>query len=93
MVKALAKIIRMPAIVAGSYALIALCLFIYAMVVHDEFGFSGIPVLYVTYPLSFFVYKHFDFLPSIVTGGAVNTLVLFALLKGVAYSMESSRRK
>jgi hypothetical protein len=84
---------RIPLIVAVSYASIALCLFVFAMVVHDEFGFSGIPVLYVTYPLSFFLYKHFDFLPSIVAGGAVNTLVLFALLKGVAYFMEPSRRK
>jgi hypothetical protein len=83
---------RIPLIVAGAYALMVLCLFILAVVSHDDFGFRFIPVLYSTYPLSYLLYKHFDFLPSIIAGEVVNTVVLFTLLKGVAYFRASSRR-
>jgi hypothetical protein len=83
----------MPLILAGCYAAIVLCLLILALVTHDEFGFRFIPVLYATYPLSRLLYKSSNILYSIVIGGAINALLLFALLKGVAYLWVFGRTK
>ena len=91
----MAKVVRsrMPLILAGCYAAIVLCLLILALVTHDEFGFRFIPVLYATYPLSRLLYKSSNILYSIVIGGAINALLLFALLKGVAYLWVFGRTK
>jgi hypothetical protein len=80
-------------IVAGSYAVIVLCLFILALVTRDEFGYRFIPVIYATWPLSFVLYKNSDIFFSILIGGGVNTVILFALLKGVAYITAPSGTK
>lgn len=73
---------RLPLIVAGSYAAIVLLLFVLALVIHDEFGFSFIPVLYATCPLSLFFEKHTrNLFIAIGAGGAANAAVLYALMK------------
>jgi hypothetical protein len=84
---------RIPLILAGCYAALVLCLLILALVTHDEFGFRFIPVLYATYPLSRLFYTNSNILYSILIGGTINAILLFALLKGVAYLWALSRTK
>jgi hypothetical protein len=85
---------RVPRIVTGFYASIVLCLFILAIMVRDEFGFSAIPLLYATCPLSRLLYHSgFNFLFSIAVGAVINAGLLFALLKGVDSWRASSAPK
>jgi hypothetical protein len=69
-------------IVTCLYVAIVLLLLIFAAVVRDEFGHSGVPVLYAAYPLSLYFYKTHAFLVSICAGGAANAVCLYVLLKG-----------
>lgn len=84
---------RIPVIVAVAYAAIFLSLLTLAMVTTDEFGFRFIPVLWATYPLSRLLYRDSDILFSAIVGGVVNTILLFALLKGIAFLRASSATK
>jgi len=75
----------MPLIVACCYAAIVLCLFFFAMFEmltgRDEFGYSAIPALYATYPLSpFLEHKTAYWWLAIGVGGGVNFVLLYALL-------------
>ncbi len=84
----------LPRNAAGFYALIVLCLFVLAFVAHDEFGYSAIPVLYATSPLSRLLYHSgFNLLSCIIVGAVVNGGVLFTLLKGVAFFRTPSEPK
>ncbi|HMF53080.1 MAG TPA: hypothetical protein VK593_01930 [Edaphobacter sp.] len=78
---------RGPLILAGTYAAIVLLLLVFALVVRDEFSFCFIPVTYATYPLSFFLSKHWHsggvpggILIFVISGG-VNAGVLYAVAK------------
>jgi len=82
--------IRIPLIGALVYASIVVFLFLLAIFTQDEFGFRFIPVIEATYPLSRVLYRSSNILISIIVGGAVNTLLLFGLLKGIA-SLVASR--
>jgi len=84
---------RIPLIVAVAYASVVLCLFLLATFSTDEFGFRFIPVIVATSPLSRFVFQSSGNSISILVGGAVNTLVLFGLLKGIASLMASKAAK
>ena len=84
---------RIPLIVAVAYASVVLCLFLLATFSTDEFGFRFIPVIVATAPLSRFVFQSSGNSISILVGGAVNTLVLFGLLKGIASLMASKAAK
>ena len=76
------------------YALIILCLLVLAFVAHDEFGYSALPVLYATSPLSGLLYHSgFNFLFSIFVGAVINGGVLFAFLKGIAFFRASNEPK
>jgi hypothetical protein len=79
--------------VAVAYASVVLCLFLLATFSTDEFGFRFIPVIVATSPLSRFVFQSSGNSISILVGGAVNTLVLFGLLKGIASLMASKAAK
>ncbi len=84
---------RIPLIVALAYASIVVCLFLLAMFTQDEFGFRFIPVITATYPLSRVLYRSSNIFFSIAVGGAVNTLVLYGLLKGTALLIASKSAK
>jgi len=84
---------RIPLIVAVAYASVVLCLFLLATFSTDEFGFRFIPVIVATATLSRFVFQSSGNSISILVGGAVNTLVLFGLLKGIASLMASKAAK
>lgn len=87
----MAKVLRsrIPVIVATSYAAIVVCLLTLAVVTTDEFGYRFIPVMYATYPLSVLLDRGSYLFFSIFLGGAVNALLLFALLKGALYLIPS----
>jgi hypothetical protein len=87
----MAKLIRtrIPLIVALVYASIVVCLLLIAIFTRDEFGFRFIPAIAATYPLSRVLYESSDIYISIIVGGAVNTLLLFGLLKGAAFLVAS----
>lgn len=74
----------LPIALAGLYAAIVIFLLFVAMVTTDEFGFRFIPAIEATYPLSGVLYPSSNILVSIIVGGAVNTLLLFGLLKAAA---------
>ena len=84
---------RLPFAVAGLYAAIVIFLLILAMVTTDEFGFRFIPAIEATYPLSGALYQNSNILVSIIVGGAVNTLLLFRLLKAAALLVSSRAPK
>jgi hypothetical protein len=84
---------RIPLIVADVYASIVICLFLLADFSTDEFGYRFIPVFQATYPLSRILYRSANIFFPIFVGGAVNTLVLFGLLKGIALLMASRAAK
>jgi hypothetical protein len=84
---------RLPFAAAGLYAAIVIFLLILAMVTTDEFGFRFIPAIEATYPLSGALYQNSNILVSIIVGGAVNTLLLFGLLKAAALLVSSRAPK
>jgi hypothetical protein len=84
---------RIPLIVAVVYASVVLCLFLLAVFSIDEFGYRFIPVMVATSPLSRVVFQSSGNSISILVGGAVNTLVLFGLLKGITLLMASRAAK
>ena len=84
---------RIPLIVALAYASMVVCLLLLAIFTQDEFGFRFIPVIEATYPLSRVLYRSSDIFFSIIVGGAVNTLLLFGLLKGAALVVASRAAK
>jgi hypothetical protein len=84
---------RIPLIAACSYLAILVLLLILAVVVHDEFGFSFIPLLYATFPLSRMLYRSSNILFSIGIGGAVNACLLYALLKAAGYATGLMRKR
>lgn len=84
---------RLPMIVAGTYTAIVFLLFVLAIVTHDEFGYSFIPVLYTTGPVSLFLEWHIaldNTFVAIAAGGVANAGLLYALAKVV--SLKASRR-
>ena len=91
----LVRNLAIPAVVAGGYAGMVLFLFIVATTGHDEFGFRYIPVVFGTFPLSSFLQMHSNLLqtPSILIGGCVNMIALFALAWFFGQLKESSRTK
>jgi hypothetical protein len=84
---------RIPLIVALAYASIVVCLFLLATFSQDEFGYRFIPAMAATSPLSRVVLQSSGISIPILLGGAVNTLVLFGLLKGIASLMASREAK
>ena len=84
---------RIPLIVAVVYALIVLCMFLMATFSQDEFGYRFIPVIVATSPLSRVVFQNSGNSISFLVGAAVNTLLLFGLLKGIASLMASREAK
>jgi hypothetical protein len=84
---------RIPSIVALAYASFVVCLLLLAIFTQDEFGFRFIPVIVATSPLSRVVFQNSAISISILVGGAVNTLVLYGLLKGAALMMASREAK
>ena len=84
---------RIPLIVAVAYASVVLCLFLLATFSTDEFGFRFIPVIVATSPLSRVVFQNSGNSISFLVGAAVNTLLLFGLLKGIASLMASKAAK
>jgi hypothetical protein len=63
------------------------------MVGQDESGYSGVPILYATSPLSLFLYRTYDFLFSVSVGGGMNAALLYALLKAITYAKGSRKAK
>ena len=86
---------RAPLLATGFYLAIVLVLFIFAVAVSDEFGFSAVPLLYATSPLSLWLYHQEPqaFLFSVCVGGAVNAAFLYLLLKAVDYAQSLKRAK
>jgi hypothetical protein len=84
---------RIPLIVAAAYASMVLCLLLLAIFTQDEFGYRFIPAVVATSPLSRILYRSSNLLFSIILGGAVNTLLLLGLLKGIALLMASRAAK
>jgi len=86
---------RAPLIVTGLYLAIVLALFVFAIAVSDEFGFSAIPLLYATSPLSLWLYQQEPraFLFSVCVGGFANAAFLYLLLKAVDYAKSLKRAK
>lgn len=78
---------RMPLTLTGCYVLAMLIFFVLAAVAglsgQDEFGYSWVPLLYATFPLSLVLYKTHGFLFSISVGAIVNAGILYALLKAI----------
>jgi hypothetical protein len=78
---------RIPLIATCIYAAIVFLLLILAAILgitgKDEFGYSGVPILYITSPLSLLLYKTHGFLFSIGMGCAVNAFLLYSSLKVV----------
>jgi hypothetical protein len=78
---------RIPLTVACTYGAIVFVLLILATILgitgKDEFGYSGVPVLYITSPLSLLLYKTHEFLFSIGMGCVVNAFLLYSSLKVV----------
>jgi hypothetical protein len=87
---------HMPLIVACSYTAILVLLTIFAgvigMVGQDEFGYSSVPILYATSPLSLFLYRTHDVLFSVSIGGGMNAALLYALLKAIPSAKRSFQR-
>ena len=86
---------RAPLIATGLYIAIVLALFILAVAVSDEFGFSAIPLLYATFPLSLWLYHQEPqaFLFSVCVGGGANAALLYLLLKAIDYAKSLRRAK
>ena len=63
---------RIALIVAGSYAGIVLVLFGTALATSDEFGYSFLPALYATAPLSMLLGRRVGLLFAILAGALVN---------------------
>ncbi|MGD0629080.1 MAG: hypothetical protein ABR987_07000 [Terracidiphilus sp.] len=82
-----------PLILAVVYASIILCMLLRATFSTDEFGYRFIPVMVATSPLSHVVFQNSGNSVPILVGGAVNTLVLFGILKGAALLMASRAAK
>jgi hypothetical protein len=86
---------RMPLILTCCYVAIVLIFLVLAIVAgmtgQDEFGYSGIPLLYATFPLSLFLYKTHGFLFSIGIGCIVNAGVLYAFLKTIRHVWPSRK--
>ena len=78
---------RIPLIVAIVYASIVLCLFLLATFSQDEFGYRFIPAVVATSPFSRVVFQGAGNSIPILVGGAVNTLLLFGILKGISSLM------
>ena len=78
---------RIPLIATCTYGAIVFLLLILATILgitgRDELGYSGVPVLYATSPLSIWFYKNHGFLFSIGMGGIVNASLLYTSLKVV----------
>ncbi len=85
---------RVPLIVFCCYPAILLLLLIFAFVDRDEFGFSFIPVIYATGPLSLWLLKaNSQFLVAIYAGGTANAAILYALLKVADFARKSRASK
>jgi hypothetical protein len=74
---------RIPLVVAASYASAVVFLLLVATFTTDEFGYRFIPVLTATFPLSLMIYGSTNIFLSVFAGGAVNTLLLFALMEWI----------
>jgi hypothetical protein len=78
---------RIPLVATRTYGAIVFLLLILATILgktgRDEFGYSGVPVLYATSPLSILFYKNHGFLFSIGMGGVLNASLLYSSLKVV----------
>jgi hypothetical protein len=78
---------RIPLIAASTYGAIIFLLLILATILgatgQDEFGYSGVPVLYMTSPLSLLLYKTHGFLFSIGMGCVLNAFLFYSSLKVV----------
>ena len=86
---------RVPLVLASSYAAIVVFLFLLAVLAgltgQDEFGYSAVPAIYATYPLSLVLYPKLlqSWFLAVAVGGVVNFILLWLVGRAVASRKES----
>jgi hypothetical protein len=84
---------RLPVLAPAAYLIIVLLLFLVAWFEPDEFGFSFIPLIYATCPVSRLLYPPGEFLTGVVAGAAVNAGILFVLFKAISLWKAGEEKK